>query len=177
MRIDPRLAVLMLLLTACDRPREMTAEGANVPSAASATESSTAATVPSFVSLVSDPTAAAIRFRITAPKDRPLFLENCNGAISWGLEHERSGAWVPAWGAEINGCHSAPIEIAAGTMREFHEARAIRPGTSLPPAPYRLAVYGLYFTHEAPDHSGSIEVPHALRLSAPFTPKATLAAE
>jgi hypothetical protein len=97
-----------------------------------------------------------------------------SGELPWrvflGLEHRQSGDWVPAWAAEINGCHSAPIEIAAGTVREFHEVVAVRPGESLPPGPYRLAVYGLYFSHDAPDHPANSEVPHALRLSEPFTP-------
>lgn len=150
----------MLVLAACGRTQDAAQEAATIE---------TRALAPSFVTLASAG-QQAVGFRITAPRNRRLLLENCNGAISWGLVHERSGAWVPAWGSEINGCHSAPIEIAPGARREFHEILAIRPGESLPPGPYRVAVYGLYFTHDATDHSASSEVPHAFRLSEPFTP-------
>lgn len=155
------LVTLSFALAACDRPQDV----------ASARTGSVPTTLPpSFVSLVAPPHQRTIRFRITAPRRRALYLEHCNGAVSWGLEHQSSGDWVPAWGAEINGCHSVPIEIAAGTAREFDEVLALRPGETLPPGPYRIAVYGLYFTHDSPDHSASLEVPHALRMSQPFTP-------
>lgn len=158
--------MLVLALAACDRPPDV------APITAAAPHRTLA---PSFVSLASPPNQNTIHFRITAPKRRALYLENCNGAISWGLEHERSHAWVPAWGAEINGCHSMPMEIPAGSMREFREVLAVRPGETLPPGPYRLAVYGLYFTHKSPDHSASIEVPDAFRMSRPFTPATAVA--
>jgi hypothetical protein len=127
---------------------------------------------PSFVSIVSVARFPAITYRVTAPRTHALFLENCNGARPWGLEHEEAGAWVPAWTAELNGCHSQPLEIAAGTAREFSETVSLRPGETLPPPPYRVAAYGVYFTHDSPDHAANREVPHDFRLSAAFTPAA-----
>ena len=121
----------------------------------------------SFVSLATPPAGNDLVFRIAAPPDRPLFLENCNGAIGWGLEHADGGE-RPAWVVEMNGCHSAPIEIAAGAVREFRETLVIRPHDDLRPGAYRVAVYGLYFVHDARDHAAGVEVPLAQRLSPPF---------
>lgn len=167
------IVVLLWLVAGCDRPP---APAASEPSAPSPPESSGAASTDpaaaanaSFVSLVARPAGNRVRFRIIAPVDRPLFLENCNGAMSWGLEREAKGEWVPAWGAEIDGCHSAPIEIPAGTARDFDGVVTERPHAPRPPGPYRLAVYGLYFTHDDRDHAAGIEVPHDRRRSAPFT--------
>lgn len=163
MRLLP--LTLLFSLAACDRLQDVAPDKASAPPVTLA---------PSFVSLASDPDQKTLHFRITAPRAQALYLENCNGAISWGLEHEQSGAWVPAWGAEINGCHSAPIEIAAGTAREFDERFVVRPGEPLPPGPHRLAVYGLYFTHGSPDHAVDVEVPHVFRMSEPFNPAASV---
>lgn len=160
--VQPFAACLatLLILCGCDVSPDPATVPAPVPAAMPA---------PTFVSLAAQPTGHALSFRVTAPKDRALYLDNCNGAISWGLEHARSGNWEPAWGAEINGCHSAPIEIAAGTGLEFHERVSIRPGDAVPAGPYRVAVYGLYFTHDSPhDHARNAEVPHPWRLSPPF---------
>lgn len=155
----PVLVLLMFALVACDRPTATAPRDVIAPAATTV--------APSFVYLVSAPDTRTIHFRLTAPKTRALYLENCNGAISWGLEHPQSGEWLPAWSAEINGCHSQPIEIAAGTRRDFHETLAPRPGVRLVRGTYRLAVYGLYFTH-ANDHPAHSEVPHALRQSQSF---------
>lgn len=158
------MCVLVLVLAGCGRTQDPATEAAAVPPQAFPPQ----ALAPSFVTLASAE-QDTVRFRITAPRNRRLLLENCNGAISWGLVRERSGTWVPAWGSEIDGCHSAPLEIAAGSQRDFRETLSIRPGEPLPPGPYRLAVYGLYFTHDATDHSANIEVPHAFGMSEPFT--------
>ncbi len=164
-----RLLLVMLLfsLAACDRSQN------KAPVKVSDAPETLA---PSFVSLVSAPNEDAMHFRITAPKSRSLYLENCNGAISWGLEHQQTNDWVPAWGAALDACHSAPMVIAPGTHRDFREVMVSQPGEPLPPpGPYRLAVYGLYFTHDSSDHFANIEAPHALRLSQPFTPATSVA--
>lgn len=154
--MKPVLVILMFALAACDRPVETKVVEVAQPTMAA-----------SFVYLVSHPDQR-IHFRVTAPKSRALYLENCNGAISWGLERKSAAAWVPAWGAEIDGCHSAPIEIPAGTHRDFHEVVALRPSEPLLRGAHRVAVYGLYFNHDSNDHPIDSEVPHALRLSQPF---------
>lgn len=160
------LGMFLLALAGCEQPPDAAHGRVAVPPRTVA---------PSIVAVLSVSPLPDVGFRISAPEDRALYLDNCNGAISWGLEHEQAHTWVPAWTAEINGCHSQPIEIAAGTAREFVEVFRPRPGDALPPPPYRLAVYGLYFTHESSDHAANVEVPHALRLSQPFTPATSLA--
>ena len=118
--------------------------------------------------MTSPPDGDTMRFRLDAPSRHALYLDHCNGAVSWGLEHEVAGTWKPAWIAMVNGCHSAPIRIPAGSFREFSEPVALDPGTHLPAGTYRLALYGVYSRHDADDHAGSTEVPHAERVSEPF---------
>ncbi len=156
------LVTLLFALAACDQSQDV----APVKVAAAP------ALEPSFVSLASAPHQHTIHFRIAAPRSRALYLDNCLGQITWALEHQQSGDWVTVWGPEILQCHAPPIEIAAGTVLEFHKAITAPPGKLLPGSSYRLVVDGLYFTHEpthgTSDHSVNIQVPHAFRVSQPF---------
>ena len=152
------LVTMLFALAACDRSQDV----APIKVAAAP------ALAPSFVSLASAPHQRTIHFRITAPRSGALYLENCTGEIAWALEDRRSGAVL---GPAIQGCHSAPIEIAAGTVQEFHKTFP----ASLPASSYRLVVGGLYFTHGSFDHSANIEVPHAWRVSQPFTQAVSVA--
>lgn len=49
-----------------------------------------------------------------APKDKTLYLVNCNGAISAGLQRLVSGAWIDAWAAVTNSCLSQPVVVRPG---------------------------------------------------------------
>jgi hypothetical protein len=51
---------------------------------------------------------------LSAPADRAAHVENCNGAITTGLQRQSNGKWVDAWIAATNACRSAPIVIPAG---------------------------------------------------------------
>src|SRR5688572_20787059 len=80
--------LLALMLAACSR------EPAPAPQPAPAPPPAPVPAAPlSFVS--ADPPApdGAAQLRITAPAAHPLYLHNCNGAFSWGLEHRVDGAW------------------------------------------------------------------------------------
>lgn len=122
----------------------------------------------SFVTLMRPIDEHTLGFRVSAPGAHPLYLDNCNGAFSWGLERQAAGTWKPAWTVATNACHSAPLVIPAGESREFTEAVTLDRGATLPSDRYRVAVYGLYSIHDSEDHSANTEVPHGLRLSEPF---------
>ena len=59
-----------------------------------------------------------IRATFTAPKDRTVYLVNCNGAISTGLQQRVGNKWVNAWDPETDACLSAPIVLAPGAQHE-----------------------------------------------------------
>jgi hypothetical protein len=56
---------------------------------------------------------------IQAPVEHSLFLENCNGAINWGLAAPGSKGNTLKWIVMRDGCLSAPIEIRPGASRSF----------------------------------------------------------
>jgi hypothetical protein len=154
---------LLLALVACD-PQDSTPARTKPPSPATAAPRP----APLVSALPPAPDGRTLRFRLTAPPDHPLYLDNCNGAFSWGLEREVAGVWTPAWIVATDACHSAPIVLPPGEFRVFEEAITLGAGERLPAASYRIAVYGLYSTHERSDHAANTEVPHALRVSARF---------
>lgn len=122
----------------------------------------------SLVMLMPPAGPRTLRFRLSAPAGHPLHLENCNGAFSWGLEHQVAGAWRPAWIVSTDACHSPPIVIPPGESRESRAAVTLSAGESLPAGTYKLAVYGLYRQHDERHDSDSTMIPHALRVSEPF---------
>lgn len=109
-----------------------------------------------------------LSFRLSAPSGRPLYLDHCNGAVSWGLEHRVAGVWKPAWIVATDACHSAPIVIPPGRSRLFRETVTLAAGEGLPADTYRIALYGVYLTHDERDHAASTELTHELRVSEPF---------
>lgn len=48
-----------------------------------------------------------------------VYLVNCRGLVPPSLEKWQNGDWVPAWGAIVLSCLSAPIEIAPGADFEY----------------------------------------------------------
>ena len=104
---------------------------------------------------------------VTAPREHALFVGHCNGAFSWGLEHEEGDAWKPAWIPAINGCASAPFEIAPGQSRAFPVTFALAPGELLPAGRYRIALYALQRTRGGPGEVPE-PVPADERASEPF---------
>lgn len=153
-------ALLALFAAACSAAEE----GRDAPPAAAPRTQGPA----TLVTLLPPADPRTLRFRLSAPAEHPLHLENCNGAFSWGLEHRAAGAWKPAWIVSTNACHSPPIVIPPGESREFREGVTLSADESLPADTYRIAVYGLYREHDDRHASDSTMVPPELRVSAPF---------
>lgn len=115
----------------------------------------------------------------TAPADRPVYLVNCNGAFTIGLQQRVGSEWRDVWASEINACFSAPIVIPAGTRRtgtitvasgadaavsSRRTERKIGSGT------YRAVWHGLLATFDPNAHPADGDpLPLTQRVSAPFT--------
>ena len=114
----------------------------------------------------------------TAPKDKPLYLMNCNGQFSIGLQRLEGERWVYAWSVEMNACLSEPIVIPAGGTRagsmtvasgvdalvsSRRTERKVGAGT------YRAAWHGLYTSFDVKARPWGEELPLEQRVSAPFT--------
>lgn len=110
-------------------------------------------------------------------KDKALYVTNCNGAMSNGLERRVGDAWVAAWGAVTNSCLSEPIVIPAGGQRT--EPIVLRPGAGaviyprearqlIEPGTYRVVWHGVYTSYDPNARPFGDEVPLEQRASAPF---------
>jgi hypothetical protein len=104
---------------------------------------------------------------IQAPAAHSLFLENCNGAINWGLATPGSNGKTLTWIVMRDACLSAPIEIKPGASQSFVLQV---PGQSLSgPAPgqYQLVVLGTFPTWSGSQPMHNPEVPREHLLSDP----------
>ncbi len=112
-----------------------------------------------------------------APKERPLYVVNCNGAMSYGLQRLVDGKWINAWGAVTNACLSEPIVIAAGSERT--EPIILRPGVGAVIYPredrklieagtYRVVWHGVLTSFDFNARPFGDELPLEQRASAPF---------
>ena len=156
------VALAALLLAAC------APAPAPAPDASPAVESAPGPAAPTSYVQASAPAAdGTVHLRVAAPPDRALYLDNCNGAFSWGLEHRVDGAWTPAWIPPINGCASPRLVFDAGRSRTLALRYLPGPGEApLPAGTYRLALYGLHYARDFGDRTA--EVPADRRASAPF---------
>ena len=112
----------------------------------------------------------------TAPKDQTVYLMNCNGAISSGLQRLVQGAWITAWGEVTNSCLSEPIVIAPGQRRSH--SITLRPGvgaTVYPPesdlieaGTYRVTWHAMLTSFDIQARPMGPELPLEQRVSAPF---------
>ena len=59
-----------------------------------------------------------IKARFTNTTGAPVYLVNCNGAFTWGLQRQVGGRWVDAWVGATNACLSPPIVVAPGKTHE-----------------------------------------------------------
>jgi hypothetical protein len=111
----------------------------------------------------------AFSVAVRAPPEHPLFLENCNGAINWGLSTPGSNGRTLDWIVMRDACLSAPIEIEPGATRSF----VLRvPGQRLSgPAPglYQLVILGAFPTWAGPEPLHSPEVAREKLLSRPVS--------
>jgi hypothetical protein len=55
-----------------------------------------------------------IPYTYTNRSGAPLYLTNCNGDVSPGLEWESDGKWTPVWYPTMNECLSPPVVIKPG---------------------------------------------------------------
>lgn len=106
----------------------------------------------------------------TAPEDSAVFIVNCNGAITTGLQRRDGSEWRNAWIAETNGCMSAPIVVDPGATHTETMAVVSRdPGSGLiQRGTYRVAWHNMYTSFDPESLSAGVELPLAQRISAPI---------
>jgi hypothetical protein len=113
-----------------------------------------------------------------APPDRPVYVENCNGAIGTGLQHLEGSKWVDVWAAERNACLSEPIVIPAGESRTeiivaasgAHAAvDSRRNDTRIDGGTFRVVWHGLYTSFDLDARPFGPQLPLEQRISAPIT--------
>lgn len=61
----------------------------------------------------------SFKLSVSAPPEHALYLENCNGAINWGLVEATEPDDDPRWTVTRNQCLSPPIVIQAGKSQSF----------------------------------------------------------
>ena len=103
-----------------------------------------------------------------APQE--VFLVNCNGAISVGVQRREGDGWVNAWIGETNACLSPAIVLARGArhtatvtvIAERGIGGPLRPGT------YRAAWFNVLTSFDRDRRPFGDELPLEQRVSAPF---------
>lgn len=117
----------------------------------------------------------SIRTTLTAPADHPLYVVNCNGQISTGLQAERDGLWTDVWTGMINQCLSEPIVISPGESYDYDVL--VRRGSGSmkdavddlpPPGTYRVVWHGVLSSFDAERYPFGEPVPEELRTSNPI---------
>lgn len=151
-------ALALVLATACDQPRRGPAK-AEAPPAAEPRSAS-------FVTVLNRPDERTLRIRLSAPAGHPLYLDNCNGAFPWGLEHRPDGVWTSAWIVTTDACHSPPIVIPPGETRTFQVGIGV--GEHIEEGTYRVIIYGLHTGPSTLERAAETEVPRGMRVSEPF---------
>jgi hypothetical protein len=106
---------------------------------------------------------------------RPLYLVNCNGSFSTGLQQKENERWIDVWAPEMNACLSPPIVIQPGEHRSTtivpasgaHAAVSSRDNsTRINGGTYRVAWHGLYTSFDMNAHPWGEELPLEQRVSA-----------
>ena len=104
---------------------------------------------------------------IQAPADHPLFLENCNGAINWGLAVPGTQGKTLAWLVMRDACSSAPIEVKPGASRSFLLEIAGNDMSAPARGQYQLVLLGVFPTWSESQPMHSPQVPRERLLSSP----------
>lgn len=116
-----------------------------------------------------------IRSTLTAPDDQTVYIVNCNGAISIGLQRQTDGVWLNAWASIINQCLSPPIIVQPG--RSHEHAFFVRRGSgsmrddprdTLPRGVYRVIWNGVLTSFDEARYPFGAELPAEQRVSAPI---------
>jgi hypothetical protein len=105
----------------------------------------------------------------TAPADRSVYIVNCGGAFSMGLQRLENGTWKDHWIGAINECLSAPIVVPpggrhSGVMRVVSERHHPIPGGT-----YRAAWYSVLTSFDTEARPFGPDLPLEQRVSAPIT--------
>ena len=111
--------------------------------------------------------AGTFSVAIHAPVEHSLFLENCNGAINWGLAAPGSKGKTLKWIVMRNGCLSAPIEIKPGASRSFVLQVPGKDLSGPASGQYQLVVLGTFPTWSGPQPMHNPEVSREHLLSSP----------
>ncbi|HEU5163819.1 MAG TPA: hypothetical protein VFV54_11770 [Thermoanaerobaculia bacterium] len=111
------------------------------------------------------------------PTAAPVYIVNCNGAMSYGLQERIDGTWTDVWSVETNACLSEPIVVPAGGMLTetavaasgAHAAVESREnGTRIDGGTYRAVWHGVYTSFDMRARPWGEELPIEQRASAPF---------
>jgi hypothetical protein len=116
-----------------------------------------------------------IRSTLTAPADDPLYVVNCNGQISTGLQAERDGLWTDVWTGAINQCLSEPIVIPPGESYGYdvlvrRGSGSVKDGVNdlPPPGTYRVVWHGVLRSFDPERYPFGEPIPEELRTSSPI---------
>jgi hypothetical protein len=174
------LATVLVLLGACTRRVEPPPVRAPAP----AEKSVTAPAAPirtdrSHYVLTNGPRGreATIVSTFRAPDAHPVYIVNCNGALSASLQRKVGDEWVYAWTVAMNACLSPPLVVPAGGEQtssiHLHEnaggvpyprgAKMIESGT------YRVIWTGVLTSFDADERGFGPELPLEQRISEPIT--------
>jgi hypothetical protein len=113
----------------------------------------------------------------TAPADRDVYLVNCNGGFSVGLQRPAGDGWEHVWAPGMNACMSEPIVIRAG---QSHQATiTVDSGadaavssreseTKIGTGTYRVIWHGLLGSYTPNASPPGTDLPVEQRVSAPI---------
>ena len=118
-----------------------------------------------------------IPYSFTNRTGSKVFLANCKGNVSPGLERNHDGQWVPDWTPVKLMCLSSPVVILRGD--EYHDTLRVFAGpfgSNLHPqfksedvgGVYRLRWEGAYSTYDPDQYPFGKELPLGLRVSNSF---------
>lgn len=120
---------------------------------------------------------ATIVATLRAPADRAIYIVNCNGASSVGLQRKVDEEWVHAWVISMNACLSPPIVVPPGgehTARIYVHERSggvmvPQRGDMIESGTYRVLWSGVLTSFDANARGFGPELPLEQRVSAPIT--------
>ncbi len=161
-----RTALLAIVLFACVKPAEQQ-QSAPPPAVETAPVTTDRARYELRPGPYGPQTTIVTTF--TAPADKPVYLLNCNGALSVGMQRREGNTWARGWIAEINACHSQPILVPAGKTHTATMTPVDRSHMPVPPGTYRAIWYGVLTSYDSDEHRAGDELPLEQRVSAPFT--------
>jgi hypothetical protein len=115
---------------------------------------------------------------LTAPHDKRIYITNCNGAMSVGLQQQVVSEWKDVWSPAMNACLSLPIVIEPAkslttTITPASGAHAaidsVANGTNIEGGTYRVAWHGVYTSFDMNKQPWGEELPLSDRVSPPFS--------